>query len=316
MAAVSGRTWAQDCVVEAAYVVVLFTLLWRSADDFAVCDGATLFGTAKSDAELQAQVSSGHGWGEQCTPQSTLDNAGLTRAISSGCLRTASDRYLSNVLAVLISCTLCVAGASIHDLVMWRSIEGGAEQKNCRTYATTPMTLIGAILTVVFSIIFIVQCCQGWTCKTDDDAAWIFVTVGGGLSVAKMLLLLPLLFFRIGPLMVNTLYSIADGQARFLLHRPAWTKPQVQGAYGSPMGEQESLIARKSDDGGRVQNSVRPWLEDFYRRHNQEKIGTVEAILSSYVGHEEQLFQELHDKYDLPTKPVIQPAGSTEQAEV
>jgi hypothetical protein len=293
--------WSQDFLWECAFLVVVSLMLWRTDDSFTVCDGASKFGSSKSDAALRAQVRSGHGWGEQCTPVSALDNAGFTRKISSECLHSATHSYEGLCSTVLVFSTVCVAAASINDLILWRNIDSGMKNqaRNCRVYLAHPTMLISALLAIIFSIIMVKRCHTGWTCETNDSAAWIFVTIGSDLSysLGSVVLMLVLLVLRLMSVMIGTALSVTDGQGRFMIHKPVWTASQVRGAYGES-GELDPLIAG-GDANSRVPEVLRPWLVAFYRQNNPEKLQFVDQILANYVGHEELLYQEIHEKYEV-----------------
>jgi len=294
----TGKTWAQDTIWDAAFIIIALMLLWRSsADDFTVCDGASKFGTAKSSTELQAQVSSGHRWGSQCASESSLIEAGLARKISSNCLSEASSSYSGIVLWLALSSIACVAAASINDLILWRSADGSSGVKTFRAYATTPTMVIGSVAAFFLSILLMTTSSKGWTCETDDAGAWLFVTVGTKLSLSNMVLVLTFLLLRLFSVLINTVYAIVDGQPRFMIHRPVLTTTQVRGAY-SDGGEQEPLLSDAKTT-AKVQAAVRPWVTAFYRRHNPTKMQAVDEILGNYVGSEEHLYKELHTKYDV-----------------
>lgn len=294
----TGRTWAQDTVWDAAFVIIALMLLSRSStDDFTVCDGASKFGTAKSSPELQAQVSSGHRWGSQCASESSLIEAGLTRKLSSKCLSQASSSYSELAVALAVSSIATVSAASINDLILWRSTDGSSGVKKFRAYVTTPTMIIGSVAAFIVSILLINISSDGWTCETDDAGAWLFITVATKLSLTNMVLVLTFLLFRMASILINALYAIVDGQPRFMIHRPVLTTTQVRGAY-SDGGEHEPLLSAEKTT-GRVQAAVRPWVTAFYRRHNPTKMQAVEDILANYVGSEEHLYKELHTKYEI-----------------
>lgn len=300
--AATGQTWLLDVLYESALYTVLFILIWKSSTaDFNVCDGVSTFGTSKSADELQDLISSDHNMGERCVPSTKLVDAGLTRELSSQCLDSAYHSYLGHVVTVLVSVSLCLASSAINDLVLWRTTDSDA--KRCRLYTLMPMTLIGAVCAAVFTGNLIRLSANGWTCKTNDDAAWVYVTVGGGLAVPKLGLVMALMFLRLSNQLFATLRSMGDGQPRLMLHRPAWTRSQVRGAYmhGDGLSNQDELDPLMGKGGPaaqkKLQEALRPWIHQFYTKNNPKKVDTVDTILESYIGHEELLFEELHHKY-------------------
>jgi len=306
-----GRLWLQDLLWEAAFLLVVFGLLYRSStDDFTLCDGTSKFGTEKTDAELEEQVSGGHSWGDNCVPQSTLGDAGLSRDISSGCLGTAYSAYVSRCTAAMVATVACIGAASVNDLILWRSYDEIRYVKSFRTYVTTPTMMIASIMAVVCSYLWVKDCSQGWAGETDDGGAWVFVSLGGNLSATKMLLVLLVLGLRLGSIMINVLYATADGKPRYMTHRPVLTTVQVRGAY-SELGESQPLL-KSEEHIATLQEALRPWLVSFYQEYNPAKMDTVDQILDSYVGHEELLYKELHEKYDMGnTAMVVKDAEET-----
>jgi len=292
-----------DVLWEAAFFFVVFCLIWRSStDDFTVCDGASKFGTSLDASALQARISGGHSMGDQCVPTTKLVDAGLTRAISSQCLTAATHSYVGHIVALMCAVGACLLSAALNDLVLWRSQDGVTSAKGCRVYTIVPMTLIGSVCVAVFAPMLTSQIARGWTCATDDDGAYVFVTVKGERVVYKAMLGLFLMGLRLASILLATLKSMADGSARFMIHKPDWTQAQVQGAYRygdglSSSGELDPLVSKDQASTQRVQAALRPWVRDFYNTRNPEKVNVVDTIIEAYEGHEELLFDELSDKY-------------------
>lgn len=120
-------------------------------------------------------------------------------------------------------------------------------------------------------------------------------------AVHNLLIIITLLMLRLGALTYYTVQSMISGDPVFILYKtPALTKAQVQAAYGVA-AEHQSLLPPTSASQSKLQNSIRPWVQDFYRKFNPDKMDQVEGILNHYTGHEESLYKDLRQKYAVPT---------------
>lgn len=73
--------------------------------------------------------------------------------------------------------------------------------------------------------------------------------------------------------------------------------PQPSSGAAVVSGHSETTADVVSSSSGETNNDSRVRLEEFYRKHNPEKLDGIDGILSKYAGREQDLFAKLEKKY-------------------
>jgi len=298
------QAWFKDMFLELLLLAAVFALLWHAqTKDFNVCDAQLKSGFSGSDQALKEKVASDHLWGANCKSQNKLHTEGFTREKCSQCLDQALTQYFRMGVAIMATALSIVVAVSIRDFTLWRSPpEVTAGTTKCHQMATNPITLVAFLGLLAVSIVQLWQCIVGFTCSLNSSAqpGWVHVVFASPFAVHNLLVVITLLVLRLGALTYYTIQSMISGEPVFILYKtPALTKAQVQAAYGVA-AEHQSLLPPTSTSQSKMQNSIRPWVQDFYRKFNPDKMDQVEGILNHYTGHEESLYKDLQQKYAVP----------------
>jgi cyclophilin family peptidyl-prolyl cis-trans isomerase len=82
--------------------------------------------------------------------------------------------------------------------------------------------------------------------------------------------------------------------------------PPMPSKAPTPFGVQSKSSSAGSGDTGK---SYRDRLFEFYKKHNPDKVGTVDQTLEKYKGKEEELFKKLEQKYSTTASRFPLPSG-------